>query len=54
MANRHRLGVAVVIDPPVADEINGLRRAVRDGALDRIAPHVTLVPPVNVPAVAPE
>ena len=50
MANRHRLGVAVVIDPPVADEINGLRRAVRDGALDRIAPHVTMVPPVNVPA----
>ncbi|MGI8752518.1 MAG: GNAT family N-acetyltransferase [Acidimicrobiales bacterium] len=50
MANRHRLGVAVVIDPPVADEINGLRRAVGDGALERIAPHVTLVPPVNVPA----
>jgi 2'-5' RNA ligase len=49
MANRRRLGVAVVIDPPVADEINGLRRAVRDGALERIAPHVTLVPPVNVP-----
>lgn len=50
MADRHRLGVAVVIDPPVADEINGLRRALGDGALERIAPHITLVPPVNVPA----
>ncbi|MDQ2726347.1 MAG: 2'-5' RNA ligase family protein [Actinomycetota bacterium] len=48
--NRYRLGVAVVIDPPVADEINGLRRALGDGALERIVPHVTLVPPVNVPA----
>lgn len=50
MANRHRLGVAVVLDPPVADEVNGLRRAVGDRALERIAPHVTLVPPVNVAA----
>jgi 2'-5' RNA ligase len=50
VANRHRLGVAVVLDPPVADEVNGLRRAVGDRALARIAPHVTLVPPVNVPA----
>ena len=50
MANRRRLGVAVIIDAPVADEINGLRRAVGDRALERIVPHVTLVPPVNVPA----
>ncbi|MDQ6784345.1 MAG: GNAT family N-acetyltransferase [Actinomycetota bacterium] len=40
----------MVIDRPVADEIDGLRRAVGDGALERIAPHVTLVPPVNVAA----
>ncbi|MDQ6838250.1 MAG: 2'-5' RNA ligase family protein [Actinomycetota bacterium] len=51
MANkRYRLGVALIIDSPVAEEINGLRRAAGDGALDRIAPHITLVPPVNVAA----
>jgi GNAT superfamily N-acetyltransferase len=31
-----------------ADEIDGLRRAVSSADIDRIAPHVTLVPPVNV------
>jgi len=30
------------------DEIDGLRRALAAGALERIAPHCTLVPPVNV------
>jgi 2'-5' RNA ligase len=49
---RRRLGVAVVLDPPVADEVDGLRRAVGDPGLARIAPHVTLVPPVNVRADA--
>jgi 2'-5' RNA ligase len=48
VASRLRLGVALLLDPPVADEINGLRRALGDRSLDRIAPHVTLVPPVNV------
>lgn len=42
------MGVALVVDPPVADEIDGLRRALADPALGRIDPHVTLVPPVNV------
>jgi len=32
----------------VADEVDGLRRACGDPALGRLAPHVTLVPPVNV------
>jgi 2'-5' RNA ligase len=45
---RRRLGVAVVLDPPVADEVDGLRRAVGDPSLGRIPPHITLVPPVNV------
>lgn len=45
---RRRLGVVVVVDPPVGTEVDGLRRAVGDGALPRIAPHLTLVPPVNV------
>lgn len=47
-SNRRRLGVAVILDPPLADEIDGLRRAVGDPSLGRIPPHVTLVPPVNV------
>lgn len=45
-----RLGVALLLPPAVAAEVDGLRRALGDRALGRIAPHVTLVPPVNVPA----
>lgn len=47
---RRRLGVALLVPPPVATEIDGLRRALGDGALGRIPAHLTLVPPVNVPA----
>lgn len=47
-SGRRRFGVAVVLDPPVADEVEGLRRAVGDPSLGRIRPHLTLVPPVNV------
>ncbi|MDQ1402032.1 MAG: hypothetical protein QOG03_348, partial [Actinomycetota bacterium] len=43
-----RLGVALLIPNPLAAEIDGLRRALGDGGLDRIPPHLTLVPPVNV------
>ena len=43
-----RLGVALLLPPPVAAEVDGLRRAVGDGSLGRIPPHLTLVPPVNV------
>lgn len=46
--SRRRLGVAVVLDPPVSHEVDGLRRAVADPSLGRIPPHITLVPPVNV------
>jgi 2'-5' RNA ligase len=49
-SSRRRLGVALLLDPPVADEVDGLRRAVGDPSLGRIAPHLTLVPPVNVRA----
>lgn len=45
---RLRLGVALLLAPAVAAEIDGLRRAIGDGALARIPPHITLVPPVNV------
>jgi 2'-5' RNA ligase len=45
---RVRLGVVLLVPPPVADEVDGLRRALGDPALDRVPPHITLVPPVNV------
>lgn len=43
-----RLGVALLVPPPLDSEVDGLRRAVGDGALGRIPAHLTLVPPVNV------
>lgn len=52
MASRRRLGAAVLIDPPVAHELDGLRRGLSDTSLARIPAHVTLVPPVNVPPAA--
>lgn len=47
---RHRLGVGLLVPPPLAVEIDGLRRGLGDGALGRIPAHLTLVPPVNVAA----
>ena len=45
---RRRLGVAIVVPPPVAFEVDGLRRALGDPSLGKVPPHLTLVPPVNV------
>jgi 2'-5' RNA ligase/ribosomal protein S18 acetylase RimI-like enzyme len=45
---KRRLGVVLLVPPPVREEIDGLRRALGDGALGRIPAHLTLVPPVNV------
>ena len=45
---RHRLGVALLFDAETAGEIDSLRELFGDPALNRIAPHVTLVPPINV------
>jgi 2'-5' RNA ligase/GNAT superfamily N-acetyltransferase len=45
---RRRLGVALLLDPPVSLEADGLRRALGDSALGHVGPHLTLVPPVNV------
>lgn len=45
---RLRLGVALLLPPAAAAEVDGLRRALGDGALGRIPAHLTLVPPVNV------
>lgn len=38
----------MVPDPPIAQEVDGLRRALGDPSLGRIPVHLTLVPPVNV------
>ncbi|MGA3218788.1 MAG: 2'-5' RNA ligase family protein [Acidimicrobiales bacterium] len=40
--------MALILDAPAAFEVQGLRRALGDRSLGRIAPHLTLVPPVNV------
>lgn len=48
MSPRRRLGVALMLDPPEATEVDGLRKALGDPSLGAIGPHVTLVPPVNV------
>lgn len=45
-----RLGVALVVPPPLDREIDTLRRATGDGTYGRVPPHCTLVPPVNVRA----
>ncbi|MEX2293627.1 MAG: GNAT family N-acetyltransferase [Acidimicrobiales bacterium] len=44
---RQRLGVVLLIPQPLATQIDGLRHAL-GAATDRIEPHITLVPPVNV------
>ncbi len=46
---RRRLAVALVVPPPASIEIDGLRRALGDRQLGRIEPHVTIIPPINVP-----
>jgi 2'-5' RNA ligase len=45
---RQRLGVVLLVPHPIATQVDGIRRALGDGALVRIEPHITLVPPVNV------
>jgi 2'-5' RNA ligase len=37
-----------LLEPPAALEVEGLRRALGDTSLGAVAPHLTLVPPVNV------
>ena len=47
-SNRRRLAVVCIVDGRLGAEVDGLRRALGAAALERIAPHLTLVPPVNV------
>ncbi len=46
--SRRRIGVVLLVPPPIDREIDGLRRAVGDRSLGRIPAHLTVVPPVNV------
>ncbi|MFP5319751.1 MAG: GNAT family N-acetyltransferase [Acidimicrobiia bacterium] len=45
---RLRLGVVLLIPPPVRREVDAFRRALGDGTYGRVPAHLTLVPPVNV------
>jgi 2'-5' RNA ligase/GNAT superfamily N-acetyltransferase len=45
---RLRLGVVLLVPPPVDREVDALRRACGDASLGRVPAHLTLVPPVNV------
>jgi 2'-5' RNA ligase len=49
---RRRFGVALLLPRDAAAELDTLRRACGADDIDRIPPHVTLVPPVNVPIAA--
>jgi 2'-5' RNA ligase len=44
---RARLAAALLVPEPFGREIDGLRRALGEN-VDRVPPHLTLVPPVNV------
>src|SRR3954447_18978935 len=44
---RVRLASALLVPEPYATEIDGLRRAMGE-SLERVPPHITIVPPVNV------
>lgn len=39
--------MALLLEPPLADEVDGLRRALGAPERLRVPPHITLVPPLN-------
>ena len=45
---RHRLGVVARLPEPIGIHVQAWRRALGDPAAERIAPHLTLVPPQTV------
>lgn len=49
MDRRERLLVAYLLRGSAASEVDAFRRICQSSEIDRIAPHITLVPPVNVP-----
>ncbi len=48
MASKHRLGVVLLLPRHISTEVDGLRRALGVSPIERVPPHITLVPPVNV------
>ena len=42
------MAVALLVGEPLATEIDGLRRALGAAERERIPPHLTLVPPINL------
>jgi 2'-5' RNA ligase len=48
VVGRRRVAVALLLPEPWATEVDGVRRALGDGALTDVAPHITLVHPVNI------
>jgi 2'-5' RNA ligase/GNAT superfamily N-acetyltransferase len=48
MAGRHRIGVVLLVPQPLATELDGLRRALGATELAKVAPHATLVSPINL------
>ena len=46
--SRHRLGVVAPLPEPLGIHVHAWRRALGDPAAERIAPHITLVPPQTV------
>jgi 2'-5' RNA ligase len=49
MSGRQRLLVAALLRGRQAHEVDALRRVLGSSELDRIAPHITLIAPINVP-----
>jgi 2'-5' RNA ligase len=45
---RRRVAVALLLPEPWATEVDGIRRGLGDGAFTDVAPHITLVHPVNI------
>lgn len=45
---RQRVGVALLLPEPARTEVDVLRRSLGAGDVERLPPHLTLVPPVNV------
>ena len=45
---RRRFAVVLLVPQPVATQVDVLRHALGVEDVERIAPHVTLVPPVNI------
>lgn len=45
---RRRLGAVLLLPRHIANEVDGLRRALGVSPIERVPPHITLVPPINV------